>query len=82
MKILKIWTSGSGDVIYRKCLRMTHNGHRAKTDHNSLWLKTRVEISSALTVKAVTLIFISGRDSAISSAKEGKSGPVYNLSKS
>ena len=28
----------------------------------------------SLTVKAATLIFISGRDSAISSAKEGKSG--------
>ena len=28
----------------------------------------------SLTVKAVTLIFISGRGSAISSAKQGKSG--------
>ena len=36
----------------------------------------------ANSVKAVTLIFISGRGSAISSAKEGKSGPIYNLSKS
>ena len=35
-----------------------------------------------LTVKAVTLIFISGRSSAISSAKEGKSGFIYNLVKS
>ena len=33
------------------------------------------------TVKAVTLIFISGRGSAISSAKQGKSGPIYNLAK-
>ena len=35
-----------------------------------------------LTVKVVSLIFISGRGSAISSAKEVKSGPVYNLAKS
>ena len=33
----------------------------------------------SLTVKAATLIFISGRGSAISSAKEGKSGFIYNL---
>ena len=33
-----------------------------------------VLIDFLLTVKAVTLIFISGRGSAISSAKEGKSG--------
>ena len=31
------------------------------------------------TVKAATLIFISGCGSAISSAKEGKSGFIYNL---
>ena len=35
-----------------------------------------------LTVKAATLIFISGCGSAISSAKEGKSGFIYNLVKS
>ena len=35
----------------------------------------------SLTVKAETLIFISGRGSAISSAKEGKSGFNYNLVK-
>ena len=34
-----------------------------------------------LSVKAVTLIFISGRGSAILSAKQGKSGPIYNLVK-
>ena len=33
-------------------------------------------------VKAATLIFISGCGSAISSAKEGKSGFIYNLVKS
>ena len=34
------------------------------------------------TVKAATLIFISGCGSAIPSAKEGKSGFIYNLVKS
>ena len=35
----------------------------------------------SLTVKAATLIFISGCGLAISSAKEGKSGFIYNLVK-
>ena len=36
----------------------------------------------SFTVKAATLIFISGCGSAISFAKEGKSGFIYNLVKS
>ena len=36
----------------------------------------------SLTVKAATLIFISGCGSTISSAKEGKSGFIHNLVKS
>ena len=36
----------------------------------------------SLTVKAATLIFISGCGSAISSAKKGKLGSIYNLVKS
>ena len=40
-----------------------------------------VLIDFSLTVKAATLIFISRRGSAISSAKEGKSGFIYNLVK-
>ena len=40
-----------------------------------------VLIDFSLTVKAATLIFIFGRCSAISSAKEGKSGFIYNLVK-
>ena len=36
----------------------------------------------SLTVKAATLIFISGCVSASPSAKEGKSGFIYNLVKS
>ena len=38
-----------------------------------------VLIDFSLTVKAATLIFISGRGSAGSSAKEGKPGCIYNL---
>ena len=39
----------------------------------------RVLTDFSLTVKAVTLIFISGRGSAISFAKEGKPGFIYDL---
>ena len=39
-------------------------------------------IELLLTVKVVTLMFISGRGSAISSAKQGKSGSIYSLVKS
>ena len=42
----------------------------------------RVLLDFSLTVKAATFIFISGRGSAISSAKQGKSGFIYNLVKS
>ena len=38
-----------------------------------------VLLDFSLTVKAATLIFISGRCSAISSAKEEKSGYIFNL---
>ena len=40
-----------------------------------------VLLGFSLTVKAATLIFISGCGSAIPSAKEGKSGFIYNLVK-
>ena len=42
---------------------------------------TFVLIDFSLTVKAATLIFISGRGSASSSATEGKPGCIYNLVK-
>ena len=38
-------------------------------------------IDFSLTVKVTTLIFISGRGLAISSAKQGKSGSIYNMVK-
>ena len=41
-----------------------------------------VLLDFSITVKAATLIFISGVGSAISSAKEGESGSIYNLVKS
>ena len=41
-----------------------------------------VLLDFSLTVKAATLLFISGCGSAISSAKEGKSGFIYNWVKS
>ena len=41
-----------------------------------------VLLGFSLTVKAATLIFISGCGSAILSAKEGKSGFICNLVKS
>ena len=41
-----------------------------------------VLLDSWLTVKAAASIFISGCGSTISSAKEGKSGFIYNLVKS
>ena len=40
-----------------------------------------VLIGFSLTVKAATLKFNSGRGSAISSAKQGESGSIYNLVK-
>ena len=41
-----------------------------------------VLLDLSLTIKAATLIFISGRGSAISSAKHWKSRSIYNLVKS
>ena len=40
-----------------------------------------VLIDFSLTVKAATLIFISGCGSAISSAKQGKTGSIYYLAR-
>ena len=49
------------------------------SSETSLFAKVLIDFS--LTVKAATLIFISGRGSAVSSAKQGKSGYIYNLVK-
>ena len=44
-------------------------------------LDSLILMGFSLTVKTVTLIFISGHGSAISSPKERKSGFIYNLVK-
>ena len=54
--------------------------------HNIFYMlacpETVLLLDFSLSVKAATLIFLSGCDSAISSAKEVKSGFIYNLVKS
>ena len=40
-----------------------------------------INLDVLFTVKAATLIFISGRGSIISSARQGKSGSIYSLVK-
>ena len=49
---------------------------------HSYGAKLRVLLDVSLTVKAATLIFMSGWGSAISYAKEGKSGFNHNYVKS
>ena len=44
-------------------------------------MRLYILIDFSLTVRVVTLIFISGRGSAISSGKEGKSSSIYSLVK-
>ena len=46
---------------------------------STLAVQWQILIEFSLTVKAATLIFISRRGSAISSAKQEKSGSIYNL---
>ena len=58
--------------------RNTHSIHFQK---KNLAKSGIVLMDFSLTVKAVTLIFISGRCSASSSAKQEKSGSMYNLVK-
>ena len=60
------------------CIMLLHAG--VKTIDVIFVLKEMLDFS--LTVKVATLIFISRRGSAISSAKEGKSGFIHNLVKS
>ena len=49
---------------------------------NSIFYEQKVLVDFSLTVKVATLIFIPGCGLAILSAKEGKSGFIYNLVKS
>ena len=61
---------------------LLHNNHVETKENTTRQCLNGISIDFLLTVKAATLIFISGRGSAISSAKEGKSGSIYNLVKS
>ena len=65
IKELYIQTTWYGDLVYkfRRLLNFS-----LKLFYNFLF-----------SVKAVTFNFISGRSLAISSAKQGKSGSIYNL---
>ena len=58
-----------------ECVSSTLQTYLEVADKNAL----QVLIDFSLTVKAAALIFISGLGSAISSAKEGISGFIYNL---
>ena len=58
------------------------NSYTMVCPHAYVEIMSGVLLGFSLTVKAETLIFISWRGSAISSAKKGKSGFVYNLVKS
>ena len=66
-QIVTIVTLSEDICLFLKCTR--------ERNYYSLY----VLIYISLTVKASTFIFISGRGSAISPAKEGKSGFIYNL---
>ena len=70
--------------LYNKCILKSANfPFKTSSLKTCALLKENLHIKKlldfSLTVKAVTLIFIPGCCSAISSAKEGKSGLIYNL---
>ena len=71
--------------IFCTCLYVHKNSckvsNRSKINSRRCCADT-ILLDFSLTVKAATLIFISGCGSAIPSAKEGKSGFIYNLVKS
>ena len=64
-------------------IKQSSETHHLKENLTSNSLKYKMYNSILIdflhTVKAATLIFISRRGSAISSAKQGKSGSIYKL---
>ena len=67
------------------CCYDSISSYKMLKDNYTLWkivMYWYVLIDFSLTVTAATLIFISRHGSAISSAKEGKSGFIYNWVKS
>ena len=75
----------AADIFRCRCFAIVSFGQLSATFLNKEITKRqfgcRLLKDFSLTVKAATLIFISGRGLAISSAKEGKSGSIYNLVK-
>ena len=61
---------------------LSANSHKLATAYLGKYSPMHILIDFWPTVKAVTLRFIYGRGSAISSAKQGKSGSFYKLVKS
>ena len=85
----RVWVSGcpalTGSLAHTCCC-YTREQCKIPRDFtpfpsHSLLLLFLVLIDFSLSVKAATLIFISGRGSAVSSAKQGISGSNYNLVK-
>ena len=74
------------DKIYLdQPMKITLTAHAQSLSSNGYehtCISTTILLDFSLTVKATTLIFISGCGSAISYAKEGTSGLIYNLVKS
>ena len=62
-------------IIFASCLQYLW-------EQTSIIIIIYIILDFSLTVKAASLIFMSGCGSAISSTKEGKSGFIYNLVKS
>ena len=70
------------NTIYLSSYSPLFEGDSSTLTKSMLRTYTMILLHFSLSVKATTLIFISGCGSAISSAKEGKSGFIYNLVKS
>ena len=72
-KRLKLSIDFSG-CFKKRQTDQNQNSFISSVDHNAFLTTSLIEFS--LSVKAATLILISGRGSAISSAKQGKSGSI------
>ena len=72
-------------VWQKSCVNFVVQISYCQLNKDIFWKLTEISgyvlIDFSHTVKAATLIFISGRSLAISSAKQGKSGSIYNLVK-
>ena len=67
--------------MYDTFYAIVNKSENATLHLRKYWTKS-IYFYFSITVKAATLIFISGGGSAISSPKKGKSGFIYNLVKS